>query len=128
MIENNEQKIVSLAAELLKNNNYKRQAEFPKRSFDNLSLNLITILMAAFAATTAGYYAGSYGNYVSRPLNRYERIEIHALVFYASRVRGLKEAVIQHEVELFIGSPLSEMSVKDFPAARSFLQDIIKPN
>ena len=127
MLENNEEKIVSLATELLKNNAYKRQFEFPKNR-NNLSINISTVLIATLMAAASGYHAGAYGCYTHRPLNRYERVELQALIFYASKVKNLQESMIKHEVEVFIGTPLSEMSVKDFPAARSFLQDVINPN
>ena len=128
MLQNNEEKIVSLATELLKNNTYRNQSKFPKRRFENLSLNLTTILMTTLLATAVGYHAGSHGRYSYRLLNRYEKVEMQALIFYASKVRNLNEVAIRHEVERFVGAPINEMNAKDFPLARSFLQDIINPN
>ncbi|MCL2474486.1 MAG: hypothetical protein FWF23_06285 [Alphaproteobacteria bacterium] len=128
MLENNEEKIVLLATELLKNNAHRRQSVFPKKRVGNLSLNMVTIFMTAFVTTAVCYYVDAYGHHSDRPLNRYEKIEMQALIFYASKIKNLNESMIQYEVELLVGASIDKMNVKDFPAARSFLQDIIKPN
>jgi len=130
MIKDNEEKIVSLAVELLKNNKYKQKAYFDGKLTNNLSPGLSAMLVAASVSSAAvsGYYAGAYGHYSTRPLNMYERTEISALIFYAARTRNLREDLVKKELESFIGATIYEMTAREFSPAKSFLYDIIRPN
>ena len=60
------------------------------------------MLAAAGSSVVTDYIADA-----RRPLNRYEKVELDALIFYAARIKNTDEDSIRREVE-------SRTSVQDF--------------
>jgi hypothetical protein len=57
-------------------------------------------------------------------LNRYEKVELRALVFYTARLQGISEDILRKEVEKKVGvDHFDDMTAKEFPSARLFLQE-----
>ncbi len=59
-----------------------------------------------------------------RPLNRYEKTEIKALIFYTTKTKGIDEATLQQAIATKWGTQnLDDLTNADFPAIRRFLQE-----
>src|ERR1700735_4741207 len=91
--------IIPLARELLRDNELGQSpepAEKPPISFRVLCFT--AMLAAAGSSVVTDYLAEAH-----RPLNRYEKVELDALIFYAARHKNTDEAAIRHQVESRVG-------------------------
>jgi len=114
------EKIVNLAREVLCS------------EFDHEAPNLTTpnkssfsLKTVCFVALLAGFGGGGIAHLLEethRPANRYERVEIDALIFYAAREKALNEAQLRAEIQDDLAlSSLDAMTVEDYKNARTLL-------
>jgi len=114
------EKIVFLARALLNGT--------PENFLDKKALN-VTMTFKALCLTTILAAAGggavtAWAHENERPLNRYERFEVQALVFYASKLKGMSEDSLRRDVEKKIGvTRFDEMTAGEFSAAVQYLQE-----
>jgi len=111
-------KIINLAREMLRSDvvvDFPERGEKPVISFKVLCFATVLAALGSSALTEATGEA-------HRPINRYEKTELKALVFYAARLKGFNEDELRHEVEQKLGTSIDEMTAGDFREARDFLQ------
>ncbi|MDD3030189.1 MAG: hypothetical protein PHS57_07930 [Alphaproteobacteria bacterium] len=120
-MEDRGEKIVFLARELLES----RENEKPhQKKTLSVTMTFKTLCFTTLLAAATGNIISTYVHEKSRPLNKYERIELQALVFYASRTKSLDEATLRQSVEQLVGiETFDDMTAKEFAAARHFLQE-----
>jgi hypothetical protein len=122
-MEDRGEKIITLAREMLRSDmDFEPQAETataptrPNVSFKMLCLATMLTAVGSSAVT-------SIVTDTRRPINRYEKVELNALVFYVARLKGVNEDTVRAEVQdkLGIGS-FDDLTELEFGAARSMLQ------
>jgi hypothetical protein len=115
------EKIVFLAREILEAG--AQPASFNRRT-TRVTMSFKTLCLTTFLAAAGGGLVTNFTHENARPLNRYEKTEIQALVFYAAKVKGLDEAVLRRDLEEKMGvSSLDELMAGEFPEVRRFLQE-----
>lgn len=117
------EKIVTLAREILRADATPLPPE-PATTRITLSfkaLCLATVLTAFGSSAITGWVVET-----RRPLNKYEKTELEALVFYAAKQKGLNEDDLRHEVLVQLNlSSFETMTEHDFVNARAYLQNKI---
>ena len=119
-------KIIRLAREMLRDNNdnvtFRDDGKAVKR--------LTGIKVAAFTALLAAFGSASLTHMIDemrRPINRYERVEIEALIFYAAREQARSIHDIQNEIEQDLAlSSINGISAADYRRIRDYLRKKIK--
>ncbi|MDR3450580.1 MAG: hypothetical protein P4M15_12710 [Alphaproteobacteria bacterium] len=115
------EKIVFLAREILKAGAPALPAD---RKAVQITMTFKTLCFTTLLAAAGGFGVTSYMQADERPLNRYEKTEIDALLFYAAKVKGVDEENLRRTMEQEIGiARTDQMTAADFPAARKFLQE-----
>lgn len=114
-------KIVSLAREILRADHAPPREE-PGATRITLSFKMLclaTVLSAVGGSAVTGYVVETH-----RPLNRYERTELDALVFYIAHQQNIPEDDVRHDVlaKLQLAS-FDSMTERDFLTARTYLQN-----
>lgn len=114
------EKIISLAREMLRN-------EFPvntpegsgtKKTHVSFKALYLTVFLTAF---TSGALIHTMDEY-QRPVNRQERIELDALLFYTARITSIDEEAVRRELmDRFSLPALRNMSVYDYRRAKAYL-------
>lgn len=115
------EKIVFLAREILNAG----LAEHPsgKRRTD-ITMSFMTLCLTAVLAAGGGAAAMHAVHANERPLNKYERTEIDALLFYASKLKGIGEDELRNEVAAKVGlARIDDLTADDFAKARKLLQE-----
>lgn len=120
MTDRNE-KIISLAREMLRSDMVTKQ-QVPREDKRKFSLRLVcltTILTAAGSSAATGWLIESH-----RPINRYERTELDALIFYAAHEKNLDESALRREVAAYLSlDNLEDLNFAAFREARAYLQN-----
>jgi len=115
------EKIVFLAREMLGAGVPDIEA---KKKTANVSMTFRTLCFTTLLAAAGGGAVTAYMHEAERPLNRYEKIEIQALVFYTAKLKGIDEDNLRREVEQQVGiDRIDDMTAAEFPAARKYLQE-----
>lgn len=114
------EKIVTLAREMLRSDiAFETEPPQAKPTITFKILCLATVLTAV-----SSYGITEWANQNHRPITRYEKTELNALVFYAARLKGISEEALRQEVEQKLGiSSFDELTMGEFSVARRFLQD-----
>ncbi len=90
----------------------------------SVTMTFRTLCFTTILAATGGGMASTLVQEHIRPLNRYEKVELQALIFYAAKIKGINEEMLRHEVEQQVGvDGFDTMTAKEFPMARRFLQE-----
>ena len=120
-MEDRGEKIVFLARQLLDEG--VTQPEVQKKSV-SIKMTFKTLCFTTILAA-AGGVASSVAVYEqTRPLNRYEKIELQALVFYVAKLKGIQEDIVRQEVEMQAGiSSLDDINSGDLSSVRTLLQE-----
>jgi hypothetical protein len=114
--------ILSLARELLRNNELASESA-PKQNAVSFKVLCFTAMLAAACSSVATNYITD----ARRPLNRYEKVELDALIFYAARIKNTDEASIRRKVENRIGvQDFEDLTKCDYQIAQSFLRGEIQ--
>ena len=112
------EKIINLAREMLRTDIEPSETRTPI-SFKVLCLATMLTAFGSSAVTT-------WLNDARRPINRYEKTELKALIFYAARVKGIDEESLRQDViQRFDIASLDDLTHRDFRDARNYLQDKI---
>lgn len=115
------EKIINLAREMLRTDLTLEPEAAPvvKTGISFKVLCLATMLTAIGSSAVT-----HITNEARRPLNRYEKTELNALVFYAAKLKGLDEAHLRRDVEQQLGvASFDDMNVFEYQVARRYLQD-----
>jgi hypothetical protein len=116
------EKIVFLARALLNTS-----AEEPRaaRKAAHIPMTFKALCFTTILAAGGGGLITSLMHEKERPLNRYERYEMQALLFYTARLKGTQEESLRHIIEQKIGiARFDDMTAGDFPTARCYLQEM----
>ncbi|MGB4101635.1 MAG: hypothetical protein WBK91_07000 [Alphaproteobacteria bacterium] len=115
-MEDRGEKIVTLARAILHNPGQTADVE---RGYYSLKT---VLLAAALSAAGASVSTGCMVEYF-RPLNRYEKVELLALIQYAAQIRHIKRDTIQADFFKDFGiRSLDELTLARMQAARVYLQ------
>jgi hypothetical protein len=114
------EKIINLAREMLRSDVvFEPEIQEPKTAISFKILCLATVLTAV-----SSYVVTEWSEQNHRPINRYEKTELNALVFYAARLKGVSEDSLRSEVENKLGiNSFDDLNAQDFQMARRFLQE-----
>ncbi len=115
------EKIVNLAREMLRSDFSFSQT---KQSDGNgLTSSLKAACVAALLAAFGSMGVSHMIHEARRPLNRYERVELDALIFYAGQMNAYSEDDLRTEMlEWLARSNMNEMTYTDYGKARTYLQ------
>lgn len=120
-MEDQGEKIIFLARELLESQAF--QAPAPEKQ-SGTSVTFKTLCLSTILAAASGSFAATFIHEQNRPLNRYEQIELQALVYYAAKLKNISEDVLRVEIEKQLDvSRFEDISAKQFPKARKLLQE-----
>lgn len=119
-MEDQGEKIIFLARELLK-------ADAPaspiRKKTINVTMTIKTLCFTTLLAAASGALISTIVYEQDRPLSRYEKVELQALVFYTARIKEIHEGLLRQEVEKQVGvSSFDDLTAREFSAARRFLQ------
>jgi len=121
-MEDTGEKIIFLAREILESN-LPVEAPVTKKTI-NVTMSFRTLCFTTLLAASGGYVVSTVVHEQVRPLNRYEQVELKALVFYTARLQGISEDILRREVEKKVGvDHFDNMTAKEFSTARRFLQE-----
>ncbi|MGE3623256.1 MAG: hypothetical protein AB7H77_05225 [Bdellovibrionales bacterium] len=117
------EKIVSLAREMLRTG----YVENPVVLAEKPQISLRVLCFATFIAALGGGAVTALTSETHRPLNRYEKVELDALIFYAARLKGLPEDTVRRNLESHTGlADFGDYTAQDYRAARTYLQSQIR--
>jgi hypothetical protein len=117
-------KIVQLAREMLRTDAPLALAGVPSGS---PAISFRMLCFASVLAALGGSFVTSMAAETHRPLNRYERVELDALVYYAAHQKNLDETVLRRDVQRNFGvSSFDDLTENNFQTARRYLQDLIR--
>lgn len=110
------EKIVTLARAILQN-------PVPVRTDSREHYSLKTVVLAAILSAAGTGAAVGYAAEHFRPLNRYEKIELQALIHYAGQKRHIEHDKLQADFFHQFGvASFDELTKAQLEAARIFLQ------
>jgi len=117
------EKIIHLAREVLRSG---RLAEITDSQPDHKAESkMLSIKATALAALIAAFGGASLTHIVEetrRPINRYERVEIDALLFYASRQASLPEESLRKDMQTNLAlTSMNDLSAFDYKRIREYL-------
>jgi hypothetical protein len=113
--------IVFLAREIL--NAGQAEPTAPAKKL-HITMTFKTLCLTTMLAATGGGVITTWTQANERRLTRYEQTEIDALIFYATKVKGLDEATLRRDMAQKVGiTGLDDLTSGEFPAARQFLQE-----
>lgn len=110
------EKIITLARTMLQ-----QPPPEPTQTYSLKTMVMVALLSAGTAGVGSALTVEHY-----RPLNRYERTELRALIFYAAKTHHLESTVIEKDFYLqFAVQSLDELTQSQLQEARQFLQNYI---
>jgi len=113
------EKIVALAYELLQSS--------PGASIDPTPKKAVSLTMLYLTAVLAGVGGAALTEFTHenlRPLNRYEKTELNALIYYAAHIKGIDEASLRAEIEQkFHLASFDDITQHEFTLTRRYLQE-----
>jgi hypothetical protein len=120
-MEDKGEKIIFLARELL-------EADAPEipvvEKTSRVTMSFKTLCFTTLLAATGGNLISAYVHEQIRPLNRYEKTELQALIYYAAKIKNIDEDLLRQEVEKRVDvEHFDDITAKEFPAARRYLQE-----
>jgi hypothetical protein len=120
-MEDRGEKIIFLAREILESNAFETPV---KKKTTTVTMTFRTLCFTTLLAAATGNLVSTIVHEHSRPLNKYEKVELEALMFYATKIKGLNEEILRTEIEKKAGvDRFDAMTAKEFPAARRYLQE-----
>lgn len=114
------EKIVSLAREMLRSNlnDEPSASSTPPKTGSSLRAFMLATLLAAVGSAFATHAIDS----VRRPINRYERVELDALIYYATRYASQNEENLRRAMlDAVSHSSMEDLTAVDYEKARSYL-------
>jgi hypothetical protein len=114
------EKIITLAREMLR-------TEFPNHRFaeapvQKTQISLKTLYLTVFLTAFSSGALTTALDEARRPINRQERVELDALLFYTARKTSTDEDAVRRDVmERFSLQGLNNLKVYDYHRARDYL-------
>lgn len=125
LMDDRGEKIVNLARELLQNHHVSPPAD-RGNALPTLRLWRKIAMIAVVAAATGGLSVHVMAEQ-GRPLNRYEKIELQALLDYASRLQDKDSSVLRRDLfARFAITSLDDLTYAHFEEARLYLQHRVR--
>jgi hypothetical protein len=119
-MNNRSDNIVTLVHEMMHANGISA----PEPSTSRIPMSFKTLCLATVLAAAGGSAVTAWHVESSRPINRHEKTEFNALVFYAARIKNLDEQTVLQDVRgKFHLANLDDMTRRDFLAVQTYLQD-----
>ncbi len=119
-MEDRGENIVFLARQILESD---VKEQLPKKKTISVTMTFRTLCFTTFLAAASGNLIATLVHEHARPLSKYERVELQALVFYAAKMNGMDEGRLRLEVEKQVGvKSFDAITAREFQAARRFLQ------
>lgn len=120
-MEDRGENIVFLARQILESD---IKEPLPQKKTISVTMSFRTLCFTTLLAAASGNLMATLVHERVRPLNRYEKVELQALVYYAAKMNGMDEQLLRLEVGKRVGvKRFEDISAKEFPIARRFLQD-----
>jgi hypothetical protein len=120
-MEDKGEKIIFLARELLEAN--VPEVSVTKKTM-TVTMTFKTLCFTTLLAAASGNLLSTLVHEHCRPLNKYEKVELQALLFYATKIKGINEEILLTGVEKQVGvDRFDDITAKEFPAARRYLQE-----
>jgi hypothetical protein len=114
------EKIVTLAREMLRSEITTAPTEL------KAPISFKVLCIAAIVAALGSSGLTIWFDDARRPVTRYERVELDALIFYAARLKGVGEDSLRLEIENCTGvSDMRDLTERDYVIAKTFLQSEI---
>ena len=88
------EKIIFLAQELLEAG----VPEIPVKKSVSVTLSFKTLCITTLLAAVGGSLISTCVQEHFRPLNKYEKVELQALVFYTAKLKGIQEEIVRQDV------------------------------
>ncbi|MGE4351028.1 MAG: hypothetical protein AB7E52_02445 [Bdellovibrionales bacterium] len=121
------EKIIHLAREMLRDGREPENKSYKESICE--SHNLFTLKAAALTAMIASFGSASVTHLIDeirRPMNRYERVEIEALLFYAAKQRAMSQAEIAKQIEKHLSlTSIMDSCALDYKRIRDYLREQI---
>jgi hypothetical protein len=115
------EKIVSLAREMLSSDDGTPTTHRPEPN--KMASQVKAICVAAFIAAFGSQLVTHMIDQTRRPLNRYEKTELEALIFYASQTKALDPTALRAGLLTTTAHPsIDDLTFSDFEKARDYLQ------
>ncbi len=119
-MDDRSEKIIALTREIVRANKMME----PEASASRISMSFKTLCLVTCLAAAGGGAVAEWHAWDSRPINRYEKTELNALIFYAARTKNLGEDTLLQSVRTrFNLTTLDDLTERDFAAVRRYLQD-----
>ncbi len=118
-----QEKIVSLAEELLRDRGLCRAETFqPTRRAKEKSYALKAACLNALLSVSEAALGAHFLHEMRRPINKYERFEIDALIFYTAKREGKKQASLKGTIQKTLGlASLEDLCALDYRRIRDYL-------
>ena len=115
------EKIVFLAREIL---NAEMQDVTAIQKKTHITMSFKTLCLTTLLAASGGGIVANLTHANDKPLTRYERVEIDALIFYAVKTKGMNEDNLRRAVSEKVGvTRIDDITSATFPIAQRFLQE-----
>jgi len=115
--------IITLARELLRDNELGQSIEPAAKPQISFRVLCFTAMLAAAGSSVVTDYIID----ARRPLNRYEKVELDALIFYAARMKNIDEAGLRHQIESRVGKQdFADFTKRDYRMAQAYLRGEIQ--
>jgi hypothetical protein len=122
-MDDGSEKIVNLAREMLRSELVVEPPELAVKTPISSKILCLATMLAALGSSAVTDLIDE----VRRPLTRYERVELDALVFYAARLKGVDKESLRREVENRIGvNDFADLTGHDYRIAKTYLQSTIR--
>jgi hypothetical protein len=122
-MEDRGEKIVELARAILCSGDL----DLTPRPHQFKTISVRTVCLAAFLSAFCGGSVMAYWNENHRPLDRYERVELEALVAYAAQQNRTSPDSIRYETQnAFVFSSFDDLTAADYEKVRDYLRDRIR--
>jgi len=121
-------KIIHLAREVLRSG---RLAEaYDGKQALQAESKMLSIKAAALAALLSAFGSATLTHLIEenrRPVSRYERVEIDALIFYAARQKAITEDSLRQDLKSNLSlTSMNDLSVFDYRRIRDYLWERIQ--
>jgi hypothetical protein len=99
----------------------------PTPNASRISISFKTLCMATILTAFGSLAVTQWVNETRRPINRLEKTELDALIYYAAHTKGINEKNLRRDVAGKVGvTDFDDMTEGDFIIARRYLQNTVR--
>jgi hypothetical protein len=99
----------------------------PAQNPSRISVSFKTLCMATILTAFGSLAVTEWIHETRRPMNRVEKTELDALIYYAAHTKGMNEKNLRREIASKIDvNSFDDMTEGDFIIARRYLQNTVK--